>query len=102
MNRTDESIYAEIDRITQGARDNRVERMAAKLDALNADHPGFITEYEPASGLWLVTCKLCGSVCQYSNPDNIDYRHSCTQPVPFCGELNADDANDTAPACYGL
>jgi hypothetical protein len=96
--------------------DAKIDRLAARKAAADA---AFIAMVEAAGRLGFIIsrdqpgtiyreCVHCNAYAEFSNLERLDLTPCrCGEalspaPVPFCGELNADDAIDTAPGCYGL
>lgn len=103
----------------QSKRNAHIDMLAARqatrdavfaVTAELATHHGFTLSREIQTGNIYRECNTCGSTAEFSGIHMVDFTPCgrCAQnavqigTIPFCGELDADDADDSIPACYGL
>lgn len=104
-----------IDWERQSKRDAHIDMLAARDAAFTvtaelATRLGFTLSREIQTGNIYRECNVCGSTAEFSGLDMVDFTPCgrCAKnavqigTIPFCGELDSNDADDSIPACYGL
>ena len=81
--------------------EGRVRKLSNFFEMLELERAsgGKFRFFVDAGGRVTRLCIKCGSCAEFSSASTVDFAHEC---IPFDGELDANDAPDNVPGCYGL